>query len=37
MIVMCYIFKLHLTHLNRELEREEAEKGIEKKGFRYLL
>ncbi|KAI1786687.1 MFS general substrate transporter [Ganoderma leucocontextum] len=37
MIVMCYIFKLHLAHLNRELEREEAEKGIEEKGFRYLL
>ncbi|TBU32958.1 sugar transporter [Dichomitus squalens] len=36
-IAMCYIFKLHLAHLNRELEREEAKKGVKEKGFRYLL
>ena len=35
-IVMCYIFKLHLTYLNRELDREEAEKGVKEHGFRYL-
>ncbi|KAI0772059.1 MFS general substrate transporter [Trametes elegans] len=36
-IVMCYIFKLHLAHLNRLLDKEEEEKGVEEKGFRYLL
>ncbi|TBU48995.1 MFS general substrate transporter [Dichomitus squalens] len=36
-IVMCYIFKLHLAYLNRALDGDEAEKGVKKKGFRYLL
>ncbi|RPD80670.1 MFS general substrate transporter [Lentinus tigrinus ALCF2SS1-7] len=36
-IVMCYIFRLHLAHLNRQLEREEKEKGLVEMGFRYLL
>ncbi|KAI0368084.1 MFS general substrate transporter [Pilatotrama ljubarskyi] len=36
-IVMCYIFKLHLAHLNRLLDKEEEEKGVKEKGFRYLL
>ncbi|KAI1786688.1 MFS general substrate transporter [Ganoderma leucocontextum] len=35
-IVMCYIFKLHLEHLNQELDKEEAQKGMKGKGFRYL-
>ena len=34
---MCYIFKLHLAHLNSELEREEAGKDIKEKGFRYFI
>lgn len=33
---MCYIFKLHLEHLNRKLDKEEEEKGIKEKRFRYL-
>ncbi|EJF62792.1 sugar transporter [Dichomitus squalens] len=37
MIVMCYVFKLHLARLNRELDGEEAEKGVKERGFRYLL
>ncbi|KAL1937734.1 hypothetical protein VTO73DRAFT_12887 [Trametes versicolor] len=36
-IVMCYIFKLHLAHLNRLLDKEEEEKGVKEKGFRYLI
>ncbi|OBZ77136.1 hypothetical protein A0H81_03715 [Grifola frondosa] len=36
-IVMCYIFKLHLTWLNKKLDENEEEKGIKEKGFRYLL
>ncbi len=36
-IAMCYIFRLHLAQLNRQLEEEEREKGIPEKGFRYLL
>jgi hypothetical protein len=34
---MCWVFKEHLKTLNKELEREEQEKGIKEKGFRYLL
>lgn len=36
-IVMCYIFKLHLAHLNRLLDKEEEEKDVKEKGFRYLI
>ena len=36
-ITMCYIFRLHLAYLNRQLDREEQEKGVVEKGFRYLL
>ncbi|KAI0751563.1 MFS general substrate transporter [Daedaleopsis nitida] len=36
-VAMCYVFKLHLARLNRELDREEEEKGLKEKGFRYLL
>ncbi|GBE79766.1 hypothetical protein SCP_0209670 [Sparassis crispa] len=35
-IIMGYIFKLHLTELNKQLEREEEEQGKER-GFRYLV
>lgn len=34
---MCYIFRQHLAYLNKKLDREENEKGVEDKGFRYLL
>ncbi|EJD01118.1 MFS general substrate transporter [Fomitiporia mediterranea MF3/22] len=36
-IIMCWIFRQHLKSLNERLEREEAERGDKKKGFRYLL
>lgn len=36
-VVMCYVFRLHLAHLNRLLDQEEEEKGVKEKGFRYLL
>ncbi|KAG1806862.1 MFS general substrate transporter [Suillus plorans] len=36
-IIMAWIFKQHLISLNEKLEREEQEKGIKEKGFRYLL
>ncbi|KAG0696836.1 MFS general substrate transporter [Suillus ampliporus] len=36
-IIMNWIFRQHLKTLNKELEREEREKGIKEKGFRYLL
>lgn len=36
-IVLCYIFKLHLVSLNRKLDEEEKAKGVEKRGFRYIL
>ncbi|KAF9006428.1 MFS general substrate transporter [Cyathus striatus] len=36
-IVMCWIFKRHLIYLNKMLDREEEEKGVKKKGFRYML
>lgn len=36
-IVMCWIFRQHLKKLNERLEREEAEKGQMRRGFRYLL
>lgn len=34
-IVICYIFKRHLEHMNRKFEREEEEEG-RPKGFRYI-
>ncbi|KAH9904229.1 MFS general substrate transporter [Epithele typhae] len=34
--IMLYIFKLHLESLNREFDREEQEKGVKEKGFRYF-
>ena len=34
---MCYVFKRQLVHLNRELDKEEAQQGVkDSKGFRYL-
>ncbi|PCH41496.1 MFS general substrate transporter [Wolfiporia cocos MD-104 SS10] len=36
-IVMCYIFKLHLISLNKKLDKEEEERGVKEKGFRYLI
>ncbi|TBU64085.1 sugar transporter [Dichomitus squalens] len=35
-VVMCYIFKLYLERLNRELAEDERRKGAEDRGFRYL-
>ena len=34
-IVMCYIFKLHLEKLNRDIEKKEEEEG-RPAGFRYI-
>jgi len=36
-IVMCWLFRIHLQSLNRKLDREEEEKGVKRKGFRYGL
>ncbi len=36
-IVMLYVFKLHLLQLNTQLDKEEEEKGIREKGFRFLV
>jgi MFS family permease len=36
-IVMCYAHRQGLAHLNKELERKEAEPGAKKTGFRYML
>ena len=36
-IVMCYVMKVHLERLNAELDRQEEEKGVKEKGFRYLI
>ncbi|KAL5507991.1 hypothetical protein ACEPAH_5609 [Sanghuangporus vaninii] len=36
-IVMCFIFRLHLQRLNKQLDKEEEEKGQTVKGFRYLV
>ncbi|KAF9075884.1 MFS general substrate transporter [Rhodocollybia butyracea] len=36
-IIMCWVFKIGLMRLNDELEREEKEKGITVKGFRYIV
>jgi MFS family permease len=36
-IIMCWVFRQHLASLNRKLEREDEEKGIKTKGFRYIL
>ena len=36
-IVMCVFFREHLMRLYMRLEREERERGITAKGFRYLL
>jgi len=34
--IMGYIFKLHLESLNRQLDKQEEERGVKEKGFRYL-
>jgi hypothetical protein len=34
---MAWVFKQHLISLNKKLDREEQEKGVKEKGFRYLL
>ncbi|KAF9247252.1 major facilitator superfamily domain-containing protein [Melanogaster broomeanus] len=36
-IVMSWVFREHLKHLNTKLEEEEREMGKTEKGFRYLL
>ncbi|KAF9457120.1 sugar transporter [Collybia nuda] len=36
-IVMCYIFKLHLESLNRKAQQEEEARGQKEPGFRYLV
>ncbi|KAH8106003.1 MFS general substrate transporter [Cristinia sonorae] len=36
-IAMCYVMKLHLESINRQLDKEEEEKGVKVKGFRYLV
>ncbi|KAH7930098.1 MFS general substrate transporter [Leucogyrophana mollusca] len=36
-IAMSWVFREHLKHLNKKEEEEEQEKGIQEKGFRYLL
>ncbi|KDR83789.1 hypothetical protein GALMADRAFT_55324 [Galerina marginata CBS 339.88] len=36
-IIMCWVFRQHLASLNRRIEREEEEKGIKTKGYRYIL
>ncbi|KAJ3773078.1 MFS general substrate transporter [Lentinula raphanica] len=36
-IIMCWIFKLSLLRLNEKMEKEEKEKGITEKGFRYIV
>ncbi|KAJ3736423.1 sugar transporter [Lentinula guzmanii] len=35
-IIMCWVFKLSLVRLNEKIEKEEKEKGITEKGFRYI-
>ncbi|KAJ3741187.1 sugar transporter [Lentinula detonsa] len=35
-IIMCWVFKLSLVRLNEKIEKEEKEKGIREKGFRYI-
>ncbi|TDL18489.1 sugar transporter [Rickenella mellea] len=36
-IFMCYLFRQHLIRANKKLDKEEEERGQEKRGFRYLL
>ncbi|KAL5527650.1 hypothetical protein ACEPAG_6451 [Sanghuangporus baumii] len=36
-IVMCYIFRRALQRLNKQLDKEEEEKGQTTKGFRYII
>ena len=36
-IGMCYVLKVHLESVNRKMDREEEERGVKEKGFRYLL
>ena len=36
MIVMCYMFKLHLERLNKDMEEEERQKDSGEQEFRYL-
>ncbi|THV08609.1 MFS general substrate transporter [Dendrothele bispora CBS 962.96] len=36
-IIMCWIFRIHLKSLNAKLDREEREKGIQERGFRYII
>ncbi|KAJ4466499.1 MFS general substrate transporter [Lentinula aciculospora] len=36
-IIMCWVFKLSLIRLNDMLEREEQERGVTEKGFRYIV
>ncbi|TFK43580.1 MFS general substrate transporter [Crucibulum laeve] len=36
-ILMCWIFRMHLISLNKKLDREEEERGVKTKGFRYMI
>jgi hypothetical protein len=36
-IVMCTVLRMHLVALNKKLDREDEERGVKEKGFRYLL
>ncbi|KAF8915937.1 MFS general substrate transporter [Mucidula mucida] len=36
-IVMLWIFRQHLISLNKKLDEEDERKGVEEKGFRYLI
>lgn len=36
-ILLCWTFKLYLSKQNEKLDKEEQEKGIKEKGFRYML
>lgn len=36
-IVMLWIYRMHLISLNKKFDREEEEKGVKRKGFRYII
>lgn len=36
-IIMAWYLRVHLRSLNLKLDKEEEEKGVKEKGFRYIL
>jgi len=36
-LVMCYVFRLHLLRLNKQLEKDEEQKEGSERGFRYII